>query len=178
MITKGSRIYISNKNDINHILECDVERIDADRRIHFEVVNGLWDGYFDPEQEIIYVKYTCEKYPSQIVYTGPRVRGNDYNERIDAVLQHIRENGIISDTTISAPGRTHTSGMQNVQLRTTSSNTGDAPPSKSGNVRGNLRTVNITDNSYLAIDKTHNEVRLFRRRNKKNVFVRSMSLDV
>ena len=56
MITKGQIIYIALSPA--SLLECYVEKITADNKIHFEVVNGSWTGYFDPDQSIIYVKET------------------------------------------------------------------------------------------------------------------------
>lgn len=182
MVVKGQRIYISNKNCLDHALECDVEKIDNQGRIHFDVVNGMWDGYFDPTQEIVYVKYTREKYPSEIIYAGPRIKGADYNERINGVLQLVRENGIVPPAGITATRHTSTGSMQDVSLRTEPSDTRHAATSQSGNVRANLRTVKLQGNSYLVVDQSHSEVRLFRKdghgRKTKNTMVRSMSLAV
>ena len=77
-------------------LECEVVR-HTDSKIHFNVVNGCQAGYFDIEQQFVYVKETREKVPAKIVYIG-RVIGKDYNERIDNVIEHIRTHGPVSET--------------------------------------------------------------------------------
>jgi len=83
MVTKGNIIYI--KYSGISILECEVGSIDIPKnRIHFEVINGMWEGYFDITQSIIYVKFTREKCKAEVIHIG-RVSGNDYNIRIDKI---------------------------------------------------------------------------------------------
>ena len=69
-------------------------------------------------------------------------------------------------------GRTPGNGHGNISEVCRGHNTSNAPSCKNGK----LRTHILSETEFLVIDLIRREVRLFRRENKKNKFIRSMPL--
>lgn len=93
-------IYIQHEG--GNIIECEVGK-KVDNRLYFEVANGCWEGYFDLEQQVVRIEHTREVIKAQIVDCGI-AKGEDYNERIDSVIEYIRVHGPISTTELRKYG--------------------------------------------------------------------------
>lgn len=166
IITRGSIIYLGYGTiDLSTHLECEVSRVMAER-IYFNVINGMWDGYYDMEQGIVYVEKTREKIPARILYSGPRIvldrsdyhadSYDSYNARMTIVNKKLQEAG------------------KAILLFS-------LPTKEAKRTRRKDRTILLTETSYLVISRQKQTVMLMRQkrgREVEDVCVRSMSLEL
>lgn len=155
-------IYIAlwiNEYGYANQLECSITKC-ISNKLHFKAVNGGWDGYFDLEQQIVNVNVTREKVPAKIVYCG-NIKGRDYNERINNVIEHIRINGSVSETELRNCGCISGTSKHATSVKKRSKSNG-------------IQVVILSESSKLEIDKKHKEARLYNNYTR----VREMSLEV
>jgi hypothetical protein len=152
-------IYIAIAENMLNIIECEVSR-KVENKIHFSVVNGMWDGYFDFDQQIIRVKQTREVIRAKIVDCGI-VKGKDYNERIDNVIKYIKKHGPISQAELGKYGYIPSASQQ-------------TPSIKKRRKSNTIQTIILSENVELVINKINLSVALY----KNKELVRAMSLEV